>query len=50
MNYVSRIYDLENEKDLKEMEKEQQRLYKKYPIVKIVQVGLNKFRIIGSML
>jgi hypothetical protein len=50
MNYVSRIYDLENEKDLKEMEKEQQRLYKKYPVVKIVQVGLNKFRIICSML
>lgn len=49
MNYVSRIYDLSKEKDLKEMEKEQQRLYNKYPIVKIVQVGFDKYRIMCSM-
>lgn len=50
MNYISRIYDLSKADDLKSMEKEQQKLYKKYAIVKIVQVGLDKYRIMGSML
>jgi hypothetical protein len=50
MNYTSRIYDLSKLEDLKAMEKEQQRLYNKYPVVKVVQVGLDKFRIICSML
>ena len=49
MNYTSRIYNLDNEKELKEMEKEQQRLYNKYKSVKVVQVGLNQFRLICSM-
>ena len=50
MNYISRIYDLSKEKELKAMEKEQQKLYKKYASVKIVQVGIDKFRIKCSML
>lgn len=50
MNYISRIYDLSKESELKKMEKEQQRLYNKYPIVKIVQVGMDKYRIMCSML
>lgn len=50
MNYVSKVYDLSKIEELKEMEKEQQRLYKKYPIVKIVQVGLDKYRIMCSTL
>ena len=48
MNYVSRIYDLSKEKEIKAMEKEQQKLYKKYYSVKIVQVGLDKYRFICS--
>lgn len=50
MNYISRIFDLSKESELKAMEKEQQRLYKKYPSVKIVQVGVDKFRFVCSML
>lgn len=50
MNYVSKIYNLDNLKELKAMEKEQQRLYKKYPSVKVVQVGFNQYRLVCSML
>ena len=50
MNYISRIFDLSKESELKKMEKEQQKLYKKYASVKIVQVGVDKFRILCSML
>jgi hypothetical protein len=50
MNYVSRIYDLSKESELKKMEKEQERLYNIYPSVRVVQVGLDKFRIICSSL
>lgn len=50
MNYISRIFDLSKESELKAMEKEQQKLYNKYPIVKIVQVGFDKYRIMCSML
>lgn len=50
MNYISRIFDLSKESELKKMEKEQQRLYNKYPSVKIVQVGLDKYRFICSSL
>lgn len=50
MNYTSRIYDLSKLDELKKMERLQQRLYNKYPIVKVVQVGLDKYRIICSML
>ena len=50
MNYVSKIYNLDNLKELKAMEKEQQRLYNKYPIVKVVQVGFNQYRLVCSML
>lgn len=50
MDYVSKIYNLDNIKELKAMEREQQRLYNKYRSVKVVQVGLNKYRIVCSML
>ena len=50
MNYVSRVYDLSKISEIKEMEKEQQRLYNKYTSVKVVQVGLDKYRIVCSML
>ena len=50
MNYTSRIFDLSKETEIKAMEKEQQKLYKKYPSVKIVQVGIDKYRIICSSL
>lgn len=50
MNYVSRIFDLSKESELKKMEREQQRLYNIYPSVKIVQVGVDKFRFVCSSL
>lgn len=50
MNYVSRVYDLSKLSEIKKMEKEQQRLYNKYTSVKVVQVGLDKYRIVCSML
>ena len=50
MNYVSRIYDLSKLEELKKMERLQQRLYNKYPVVKVIQVGLDKYRIVCSML
>ena len=50
MNFISREFDLSKEKEIKAMEKMQQKLYKKYASVKIVQVGVDKFRILCSML
>lgn len=50
MNYISRIYDLSIESELKKMVREQERLYNIYPSVRVVQVGLDKFRIICSSL
>lgn len=50
MNYVSRIYDLSIESELKTMVREQERLYNIYPSVRVVQVGIEKFRIICSSL
>ena len=50
MNYVSKVYNLDNLKELKAMEKEQQKLYNKYTSVKVVQVGFNQYRLVCSML
>jgi hypothetical protein len=50
MNYVSRVYDLSKQSEIKKMEKEQQRLYNKYASVKVVQVGFDKYRLVCSML
>ena len=49
MNYVSKIYNLTNDEETKEMEKEKKRLSKKYLHVKLAHVGKYQFRIICSM-
>jgi hypothetical protein len=42
----TKIYNIDNTKELKECERKQENLYNKYNNVKVVIVGLNKVKII----